>query len=155
MNFDDLSKKLNQIIDEVQTKEFYEELGSTAVERIKTRTRLGKGVSKRGGQAETLKPLAPTYIEDRQYLKQKGKLSSKTTPSRSNLTKTGAMLDATTHKATNKEAVVTVVGEEEKRKVKENADLGRIYLNLSDLDIQALTKITERRVTEVIKRKFK
>jgi hypothetical protein len=65
-----------------------------AANLIRIRTRLGSGVKSVGGTKQALKPLADSTKENRKRLKIQGKLSSLTSPGKSNLTMTGQMLES-------------------------------------------------------------
>lgn len=69
-------------------------IAKDAAEEIKLRTRLGYGVTRGGAPKQPLKPLASSTIENRKRAKIAGRLSQLTTPTRSNLTETGQMLDS-------------------------------------------------------------
>lgn len=111
----DLSKfnrRVNQIIDRFESKEFLTECGNYMADRIRTRTRLGRGVTE-SGQPQGLKKLSQSYKDQRAgkiafASKGKGagriiypyvpdarpKLHPQTSPGKSNLTFTGQMLDS-------------------------------------------------------------
>ena len=67
-------------------------LGNYAPNLIRDRTRKGFGVPHAGGSKEPLKALSANYIQWRQ--KNKRKLSKFAKPSKSNLTRTGRMLES-------------------------------------------------------------
>lgn len=76
-------------------------IGDFAANLIKKRTRLGYSVPSHGGSKSKLKPLSPKYI------KQRGRenLSPMTTKNRSNLTRTGEMLDSIISKKTSENTI--------------------------------------------------
>lgn len=75
---------------------------------ILKRTRLGYGVDKNYGSKEALAKLADSYKAQRRRLKKSGKLSSKTSVSKSNLTKSGSMLDSLNSKIDKNKMQITV-----------------------------------------------
>lgn len=104
---------LETIKKELLRPSYLKELGKMAADIIKVRTRLGFGARESGANREKLKPLSETYIEQRKGLAayftlngktvkykpdengQKMKINrEKTSPTKSNLTKTGQMLDS-------------------------------------------------------------
>lgn len=93
-------KEIESLIDRavnnvIQSKSgFLSSLAEKIANQIRKRTRLGFGVKERGGKQEKLAPLADSTKKGRQYAKKKGELNSQTTPNRSNLTRTGELLDS-------------------------------------------------------------
>lgn len=89
----DLTKffnKIEKIIKDAVKPAALKPIGQFAVDIIVKRTRLGYGVKQNYGQKEKLKPLSKSYVEQRK----KSKLSAFTNPGRSNLTRTGQMLES-------------------------------------------------------------
>lgn len=87
-----------------------DDIGKQLVDRIKLRTRLGKGLSKPGqigGSPQPLAPLSKNYVKQRQS----ANLSGLTKPGKSNLTRTGALLDAITHEAKDGEIRIFLDGD--------------------------------------------
>lgn len=85
---DDIKKKLKK----TGGKQPMRLLGNYALNLIRDRTRKGFGVPHAGGSKEPLKALSANYIQWRQ--KNKRKLSKFAKPSKSNLTRTGRMLES-------------------------------------------------------------
>lgn len=114
----DLSKfdaKIKSLIKEFSSQSNMEKIGEYAAERIKTRTRLGRGVEKDGAQPKPLKKLSQSYRDQRKgkigfYTvgtganrivvpfepSKKPNLSNATSPTKSNLTFSGQLLDSIT-----------------------------------------------------------
>ncbi len=112
----DLSKfdsKVKKLIKEFSSQSNMQKIGSYAAERIKVRTRLGRGVEKDGAQPKPLKKLSNSYRDQRKgkvafYTvgtgpnrivvpyepTKKPKLSSATSATKSNLTFSGKLLDS-------------------------------------------------------------
>lgn len=91
-----LQEALRKIFPEITSPQNMTRYGNMAVDMIKTRTRLGSGVSSDGQNKQKLKPLADSTKRSRESKKRAGKLSELTTPGRSNLTDSGQMLDSMT-----------------------------------------------------------
>jgi len=109
-----LRDALVRIMPEITSPEAMRKIGDQAASMIKLRTRLGYGVQKDGADKEKLKPLSKTTIEVRKgnlaFFKSpstgkpipyepddngaKVRLHSDTRPSKSNLTRTGQLLDS-------------------------------------------------------------
>jgi uncharacterized spore protein YtfJ len=148
-----IRKFFQSVLKDVARKEFLETVGQEMRDRIKTRTRLGKGVEAKGATASPLKKLSPGYQERRTRLKEAGELSTKTTPKKSNLTKTGRMIDSVKYQVTSDNKVEIFVSSDQERKVKANADLGRKFLNFSDLDQKRISDLIKQRIREVLRKR--
>ena len=99
-----LEKKLGKLLKKAQAPKEMKENAEFAIETIKTRTRLGKGVSRDGGAEGKFAPLATSTKIQRATAKKRRtpkrkqptslpELSPLTSPGKSNLTWTGEMLD--------------------------------------------------------------
>lgn len=154
--------------------------GEQAAAMIKLRTRLGQGVESDGAEKGPLKPLSPAYIKMRQeqqdtaesdvltarfrsgkrglhvtkkQLHGKGGLSDQTSPGKSNLTRTGQMLNSES---------VTSVGEGEvfvgpkgsRDDGKKNEDIAA-YVTYAGRPFNNLSKIEVKRVNDAIKKDMK
>lgn len=154
-----LNKRLRRIIKDATRREFMKKLGKESRDNIKLRTRQGYGVNEKGGKREALRKLSDPYIERRKTLKKQGKLSQKTSPrgvrGRSNLTKTGKMLDSLSYKVDGDSVEVFIKGSENQDKAKENAEMGRPFMNMTDKDIRRLTNLIKERVAWAIRRNLK
>lgn len=97
---DDVLKKiqeqLQKAVDKALGKSFLDSLGKEISTGMRTRTRLGKGVESEGKKLDKLKELSPKYKKQRAKDKAKGKLFPMTTPKKSNLTRTGQLLNSLT-----------------------------------------------------------
>jgi len=95
MKAKDFSNKMERAIDSavenMQTRKVSLSIFTRLMLSIRKRTRLGFGADYWGGKRKKLKKLSPRYVKQR---KRYGVNSSKASPSRSNLTRTGKMLDA-------------------------------------------------------------
>jgi hypothetical protein len=108
-----IREALDKLIPQIKAPENMRKIGEQAAAMIKLRTRLGSGVATNGADKQKLKPLAKSTIEVRKgnlafYRNAKGqsipftpddngakvKLSDQTSPSKSNLTRTGQLLDS-------------------------------------------------------------
>ena len=86
-----MMRAFEKALDKVVRSSSFRKIAEDLVVQIRKRTRLGYGV-KEGGKQNKLTKLSDSYKEYRK--KNKGKLSNQTTPSKSNLTLTGEMLDS-------------------------------------------------------------
>jgi hypothetical protein len=96
-NFKDLEIKLKAAVETLRSPAGMKKIGLRAVEMVRLRTRLGYGVAKQGAVKERLKSLSRPYVGQRAEFKG---LSDLTSPGKSNLTRTGQMLDSLDVKST-------------------------------------------------------
>lgn len=148
MDFKDLKKKVDSALREVLSKDTFNEIGKLTSDQIKTRTRLGKGVPESEGAFQTLKPLADATINIRTDKKKKGKLSSLTTPKRSNLTETGELLDSLKYQSTNTEVRIYIEGPQNQKKANDQVAQGRKFMNLSKTEVREIIKYLQKKIED-------
>jgi hypothetical protein len=173
VNMKKFEAMMKKVIGEVESKETMQELGDEMAERIRKRTRLGKGVSERGGAPKPLAPLSQSYKDFRKGKvafaqspyghvypykpDRKPNLSSQTSANKSNLTFTGQMLDSIkTISAKVGSAIVSVSGRRKdgmsNKEVAEFVSVARPFLNLSKPELNALQKLIRQRIDRILKR---
>ena len=81
---------LERALDNIELTEFFEKIP----QQIRERTRAGQGIVEEGGRRKPLKKLKETTITARTYAEERGELSEETSPSTSNLTWTGRLLNS-------------------------------------------------------------
>lgn len=143
----DLQKIINELTEAVIDKELKTLIGEYVVERIRKRTRLGKGVEEFRASPQTLKKLSANYIKQRK----KSKLSSDTTPARSNLTKTGKMLNDLIFRIQGDSIIVEFKTKASARKAGFVSE-DRPFLTLSEPEYQGLVKLVRREVLKKLRR---
>jgi hypothetical protein len=139
-------------VNECTRKENLEEAANAVIERVKTRTRLGKGVNKPEGNAVPLKKLEPKTVEVRKALQKAGKLSGTgAKPSKSGINRTGKTLDSMHAVAKNKEVTIQLDNDGEKVATELAAiDPSRFtFMNLSKAEVKAMTDILEEKVQKL------
>ena len=146
-----LQQKLDGLVDDVVNKELTDKVGRKVVKTVKARTRDGLGVKNNGGKESKLKPIKKATKNIRKDLKKKGRLSGKTTPETSNLTRSGRMLDNIGYKASKNEVVVAPKGKEQLKARKVSKD--RPFMNLSKKEIKEVTKLVADEIIDGIKKK--
>lgn len=152
MNLSDLIKKrLEAAMKELTSSQFKKEVGERVKDGIVDRTRQGKAAQSEGARPKKLEPLTEGYKKYRKSLRKRGILSSKTQPARSNLTKTGEMLDSVQSKVSGEKITIQVTGDENIRKANENAKMGRPFMNISDLDIKEIRDLISTVVSKYLK----
>lgn len=176
MKPEDFRKLIREAITKVASRETMTQVGEEMINRIVKRTRLGYGVEKPGDARFPLPALDPKYIKTRQGDEAKGtrklsksgkplksqrhiSLSSKTSPSKSNLTFTGTMLDSMKIKSITKNKVTVGPSDEKHNQDKiSNSDLaehhaenGRPFNTLSNNEISGITSFIEDIIRRVLK----
>lgn len=138
IDLSDFKKKLleigNKIITESSSNGVLETLGEGANSLIKKRTRLGYGVSSHEGDKERLKPLSDAYKKVRKSHPK----SSDTTPAKSNLTRTGEMLDSLDYQVSQGSVKITFKTQNNVDKAGYVTQGGRPFMNLSKPEINQL-----------------
>lgn len=154
MSPDDFKKKLTASIQKIGASSNMKIIGKEMADQIKKRTLLGYGVSEPGGNKEKLKPLDPKYVESR---KKFPKLSDKTTPRKSNLTRTGQMLASIDVKSANQGTVsVGPIGGRNDGLTNEElakyvAEAGRPFNTLSKPELQGLIRFINDMLSKILK----
>lgn len=160
----DLSKfkqKLLKVLDEQKSEAYLKQIAVEFANVIRDRTRLGYGVNEQGGSKVKLKALSPVTIEARRYKKKRGELSDKTSPTKSNLTDTGQLLDSLKGRAINKLIQISPEGSRKGSSLSNAAvasyveDAGRTFLDLSSQDIKKLTSMVQDQLNEIVNKTFK
>jgi hypothetical protein len=119
------------------------EVGEFAVEMIRERVRgKGQGVKSEGVNARRLKPLSPKWIAQRARF---AALHPETSPSRSNLTYTGEMLDGLYYVIKKGEVIVSVRRGDAMKKAIFTNEI-RPWANLSKGEITKIRQAVERLV---------
>jgi hypothetical protein len=93
---DIITKRIDAISKNAVTDQVLKKVGEGATQQIIKRTRLGKGVRPVGGSVFNLLPLKNSTVDYRD--RYDFNLSNFTTPTRSNLTATGQLLDSITYR---------------------------------------------------------
>jgi hypothetical protein len=144
----DIPLIVQSVVDEIKKKDNLQEAGDLVVERVKTRTRLGKGVITSGGTATPLKALEPTTVEIRKSLKNQGKLTGPgATPAKSGINRTGSTLESL-HAIASDSKVVIQLDVEGEKVAKRLLDLDRngfTFMNLSKAELKAMADLLEEK----------
>lgn len=155
----DLTKKLEEMAKQItlpkNTRQL-EVIGQLAVDLIVKRTRLGFGVKKNGGKRFRLASLTEGYVKQRK----KGGLSSFTRPKKSNLTRTGQMLESVKILKLSR-GVITVGPQGKRNDGKSNDDIaiwnakrkGRSFIYISDNEYNQLRRAYRKMFGDLLKKK--
>jgi len=156
------SERIKKAVTSALEKSNMKELAKSAAEKIRVRTGLGYGVKLPGGKRGKLKALSSKpYIKRRAALKGKGKLSSKTSKGKSNLTATGQMLEGIEGKSV-KAGQGVIYFREFRKDGKTNSEIagyaeegGREFFTLSDREIKALSDEVRKNFLKSFEKQFK
>jgi phage gpG-like protein len=133
-------------------KELMDEIASKTTKNVQTRTRKGFGVDTDGSKATKLEGLSESYKKQRKRLRKQGKLDSTTSPSKSNLTKSGDMLKDITYKTTENTATIFIGNNKGVKKAKYQDKVGRKFMNLSKNEIKEIEDIVDEKIQKDIKK---
>ena len=129
------------------------EVGELAKDLVVTRTKKGMGVKKSEGKQAKLKGLSESYKKQRNRLRRQGKLANDTSPSESNLTKEGQMLQSVDSRAAKSVAEVYIKGQDNNKKAELQEKAGRTFMNLSKTEVNKIKKLIEQKIKADIKKK--
>lgn len=145
---------VNSLIEEVNKKENLKEAADSAIEQMKKRTRLGKGVKEPEGSTTPLKKLEKSTVEVRKSLKSQGKLTGPgATPAKSGVNRTGKTLESLNSKALD--GHVTIQLDQEGERVAAdliNIDKDFTFMNLSKVEVKTMTEVLEKAVEKAAKK---
>lgn len=163
---DDLVKIFNDAMRKVFSQANMAKWMQETADDIKKRTRLGYGVESDLQSKKPLKKLSDSYKKFRKK-NPNNELSDKTAPAKSNLTYSGQMLDALRGESKGP-GQGTIFLVDTRRKLKNqsrsfgnndlavwNAEKGRNFLAVSDLEYKRLIQKIEKELTATIRRAFK
>jgi len=123
-----------------------EKIGKNITDRIRTRTRLGFGVSWDNKPKEKFRQLERSTVEYREQLEDDGELSKLTKPDRANMTRFGSMMDSLTHKVNSEGVTILFAEKDETKKAYWNTELGRPFMYLTNLETKAVRKIVQKSI---------
>lgn len=145
--------QIDKLITQVGSRDNMRQVGKLAKELVVNRTSRGFGVSRSEGPKEKLKALSPNYKSARRRLRKQGRLSSETTPTRSNLTKSRQMLESVDSNGQKNRAEVFLNDNAAETKAQLQAKQGRKFMNLSKDETKQITDLLEKQIINDIKKK--
>lgn len=156
----DILKRISFTVKEAVNREALDSLGSFAVNVVVKRTRLGYGVNTQFAKKQRLAPLNPGYVKARKMF---DGLSDLTTPKRSNLTRTGQMLDSIRHKVRGTSVEIRPEGRRKDGKL--NSDIAyynaiggknrppRVFMNISELEYKQILRFYRKTFGDLLRRR--
>lgn len=155
-SLEEIVKNLKESVNEARRPDIFRNLAKFSIDIIVKRTRLGYGVDKFLEPKSKLRPLADSYVKQRR----KTKLNALTSAKKSNLTRTGQMLDSIKIlSVSQKSAVIGPTGSRSdssstnEQIVAYNAEKGRVFLNLSDLEYAQVFREYRRTFGDLLKKR--
>ncbi len=148
--FSDIPKMVEEALGKMTDKSQLRVLGEESKKLIQKRTRLGGGVTGHLGSRTQLKKLSPSYKKQRKRLKGADRLSSTTTPAKSNLTRTGLMLRDIGVKISRNKVLLRFISPDAKKRAKWVQDAGRTFFFVSKPEFKQLQKNIQKRVQNIL-----
>ena len=156
----DILKRISSTVKEAVNREALDSIGLFAVNLVVKRTRLGYGVSRQFDKKQRLAPLSPGYVKSRKMFEG---LSDLTTPKRSNLTRTGQMLDSIRHKVKGNSVEIRPEGRRTDGKL--NSDIAyynaiggknrprRVFMNISELEYKQILRFYRKTFGDLLRKR--
>lgn len=154
-------KKMQALIDRTIDKAFSKKnmqlMADEMADRVRRRTRLGKGVDKSGGNPKNLRPLtSAVYKKKRENSKELNR--QKTKPKKSNLTFTGQLLDSIIGESKKAQEFILKIKNGRKNDKVTNSEIvdyqegqGRAFFHFSKPEISGIY----RKLKEILKKELK
>ena len=152
------SRDIQRAIDKAIDASTLNETGRYLANQIKIRTRQGRGVENSEDRTTyRLKPLSSSYVAQRRRLRRLGLLSRSTSAARSNLTRTGEMLDSIDFTTNNREKSIYLdFSNRASQQKAEYVSNDRPFFNLSQGDINEVTRRwNEKIANELVRVNFR
>lgn len=153
--FKKISENLTRAVKESLGRGVLDGLAQGLAEDVKLQTRLGSAPPVMEGEKKKLAPLKSRTVKKREYMQEAGKLSSDTTPKRSNLTMTGKMLDSL-YGYSKDNKIIVEIGDTNRKEIAAYLHEGtpkmeaRPFLNLSRLQIKRLTDAINKTMRKLL-----
>lgn len=151
IELDTLVKRLRDLVESATSgsAQLKKAIGKLVIDTVQKRTKDGFGVSKNKSKQQ-LKPLSTKTVKTREYLRTKGKLSSETSPNKSNLVQSGDMINDLTFTVGTDSVTVELNSEDSKFKAKNQKD--REFMNLTKEEEQAITNLVAGSIVSALKK---
>lgn len=153
LGFKKFTDKLAKKIVEVKSRRIQDELGAFAVELIRKRSRLGYGITAKGGDKVRFPALSENYIAYRK--KNKGELDQTTSAKKSNITFTGQLLRSLGYRVRGKDSGILIQVSGRRRDGTTNEDVALDLLNKRNRRFIGLTRSEERQLARFYRQQFR
>jgi len=134
-----------------------DKIAKEMADTMRIRAQLGGSVESTGSKKKPFKKLSPGYVEKR---KKDSKLSSLTSSGKSNITRTGQLIESISGKGKSSGFDITVSGSRSDSDLtnKQVADFveegGRPFLNFSDIELKKIGRLLEEQLVDEINKKL-
>ena len=160
IQFKAIVAKLNKVLADSVKPQAIKATAQFARDIVVKRTRLGYGVTTKGGSKELFKKLSPNYVKQRKMF---AGLHALTRPNKSNLTRTGQMLDSIT--ATTEKGAIIIKPTGTRRDGQKNYDIAkynedgdpkrnrprRIFKNISQPEFNQVKRFYRKMFGDLVK----
>lgn len=158
IQFKAIVAKLNKVLVDSVKASSLKATATFARDIVVKRTRLGYGVPVAGGSKELFKKLSPNYVKQRKMF---AGLNALTRPNKSNLTRTGQMLDSIA--AHTEKGAITIRPTGTRRDGQKNYDIAkynedggkgrprRIFMNISQLEFNQVKRFYRKMFGDLVK----
>lgn len=141
-----LNKQLERVLKDITDKQILKQLGEFIVEMLVDRVRgQGQGVKQEDGNRTDLSPLSPGYIRQRARDRS---LHPETSPERSNLTRTGEMLDSLRYRIKDGRVEIYVAGGNKVVNKAIYTNESRPWVNLGRAEKTLILKMVEELISK-------
>lgn len=157
-SFREAFKNVGKVIEKITSKKCMSDLGKEIIAMVEKRTKLGYG--SKDGTKKKLTPLSPPYKKYRKNLKNpkeskaknKPNLSGNTSPSKSNLTLTGKMLEDMKEDSSIGKVIVDFKSDFSREKAEWNTEKGRAFMELTKQEEKRVAKKVQEIADNIIRK---
>lgn len=148
-------REMNKALEKATGKQVLEEGKDLVVSDIKKRVTLGYGVERTGGTKKRFDRLSSSYVTQRRRDKKKGKLGKNATPKKSNLHKSGKMIEEDLDGVVDGKTIIIGMQTDRSAKIAAFVEKKRPFLNLSKGEVKRITKFFQSQITEIFRKALK
>lgn len=148
----DIFKAFEQAIKKVFSAQSQQAIANEMADSVRIRAQLGGSVENTGSKKKAFKALSDSYKQQR---KKFSGLSDKTTPNKSNITRTGQMIESIRGKGKANGFLLELAGSRDDGLTNEKVagfveEQGRPFMNLSDIELKKLARLLEENLADEI-----
>lgn len=148
-------KQMNKALEKATSDKVLKEGKDLVVSDMKKRITLGYGVDRTGGSKKKFEKLSDSYVVQRRRDKKKGKLGKNATPKKSNLHKSGKMIEEDLDGIVEGKRIIIGMQTDRSAKIAAFVEKKRPFLNLSKGEVKRITKFFQTQITEIFRKALK